>query len=230
MGATSMRVRGTATKRGTRPPMKRMTTCPKVKKARRRTTTPLKPMTNEKLLGMQPRVVIAIESAIETSNGVDDHQPLHRAPAQQRARDALPLPRQRILQLGQRLALHSAETSPYAPWFAPGQHASQQCASTDRRASRPADAAPLHTPSSTRRVRQALARVGHLPRQRLSFVLLLQLLLLLLLLLTLRVMLLLLLPNRHRRCPPSSSKTQAVVHAHVLQKLGRLGVCKLDQT
>jgi hypothetical protein len=79
-------------------------------------------------------------------------------------------------------------------------------------------------------VRQALARVGHLPRQRLSFVLLLQQLLLLLLLLTLRVMLLLLLPNRHRRCPPSSSKTQAVVHAHVLQKLGRLWVCKLDQT
>ena len=191
-----MRVRGTATKRGTRPPMKRMTTCPKVKKARRRTTTP--PMTNEKLLGMQPRVVIAIE----TSNGVDDHQPLHRAPAQQRARDAVPLPRQRILQLGKRLALHSAETSPYAPWFAPGQHASQQFASTGRRASRPADAAPLHAPSSTRRVRQALARVGHLPRQRLLFVLLL---LLLLLLLTLRVMLLLL-PNRHRGCPPPPSQ------------------------
>jgi len=227
-----MRVRGTATKRGARPPMKRMTTCPMVKKARRRTTTPLKPMTNEKLLGMQPRVVIAIESAIETSNGVDDHQPLHRAPAQQRARDAVPLRRQRILQLGQRLALHSAETSPYAPWFAPaGQHASQQFASTGRRASRPADAAPLHAPSSTRRVRQALARVGHLPRQRLSFLLQLLLLLLLLLLLTLRVMLLLLLlPNRHRRCPPSSSKTQAVVHAHVLQKQGSLGVCKLDQT
>jgi len=222
-----MRVRGTATKRGARPPMKRMTKCPKVKKARRRTTTPLKPMTNVKLLGMQSRVVIAIESAIETSNGVDDHQPLHRAPAQQRARDALPLRRQRILQLGQRLALHSAETSPYAPWFAPGQHASQQFASTGRRASRPADAAPLHAPSSTRRVRQALARVGHLPRQRLSFVLLLQQLLLLLLLLTLRVMLLLLLPNRHRGCPPPPSQAASSDFATRLPKSLKCAFCKL---
>jgi hypothetical protein len=75
-------------------------------------------------------------------------------------------------------------------------------------------------------VRQALARVGHLPRQRLSFVLLLQQLLLLLLLLTLRVMLLLL-PNRHRGCPPPPSQAASSDFATRPPKSLKCAFCKL---
>ena len=70
-GVTSKRAKGTkrrrTTTRRTRTPQKRMTTSPKMKRRR----APLK-LLGMQLLGMRQKMVSAIESAIETSNGVDD--------------------------------------------------------------------------------------------------------------------------------------------------------------
>ena len=122
---------------------------------------------------------------------------------------------------------HPAETLPPAPWFAPRPHGSEPFASTGRRASRPADAAPLYAPSSTRRVRQALARVGRLPRQRLLLVLPL-LLLLLLLLLTLCEPLQQV-PNRHRSCAPTLSASSETTEILFVAR-EQCAFCKLNQT